>query len=190
MAAVSEYATVMVELSLTPVEASQKAGELAAWLQSAGVIRPILDQDHLRLPSEFQAGPNVLSVAPGFDNVARRLLNNGVDIFVGRDWYHPYENYEPPDCPACGHTLDGDAHHELLEPWLFGPEPRVACSACGGGALLGDWIAHGDDEWGRWTFYIAELAVQFNNWPALTASFRDELGRRMGARWRVVNQHR
>jgi hypothetical protein len=42
------------------------------------------------------------------------------------------------------------------------------------------------DAAGWFNAYVAEGAVRFNNWPLLTASFVEELGRLLGPRCRVV----
>jgi hypothetical protein len=56
------------------------------------------------------------------------------------------------------------------------------CAVCGHHAPLGDWQ-------GRWTYYVGELAVRFNNWPPLTEGFIADLGAHLGPRWRVVYEH-
>ena len=185
----SESEISVVEISVSAAEAPRRAAEVTRWLLDTGVIDHNTERDDLWQPSRYRAGPRVLAVAPEFDYLTRRLSNNGVDVAVGRSVYHPVENYEPPDCPACGTTLDEDTHYGFVEPWLTGPEPLVICPACQGKSLLGDWIGHGD-EYGQWTFQIGELGVSFNNWPALTTSFLTEIGDRIGPRWRVVSVHR
>jgi hypothetical protein len=186
---VSEYTIDVVEISLPESVAVQQAAEVTQWLLASGVIEPNVDRDDLWRPTEYRAGPQVLRAAPDLDSPNYRDgAYSGVDIIAGRGLYHPYENYEPPDCPACGAPLASDVHTEFIETWLLVAEPRVACGGCGHLALLGDWAAHGD-EFGEWTFYVAELAVSFN-WPALSESFAVELGSRLGPRWRVVSEHR
>jgi hypothetical protein len=185
----SESAITVVEISLPAADAPRRAVELTGWLLDVAVIEPNTERDDLWQASEYRAGPQVLSAAPEFDLWSRRSRNNGVDVVPGRGVYHPYENYEPPDCPTCNTTMDEDTHTSLIEPWLAGPEPRVTCRACRTQALLGDWIGQGNES-GQWTFQVGELAVSFNNWPALNRPFLTELGGRMGPRWRVVSEHR
>lgn len=185
----SESAITVVEISLPAGAAQRRAVELTRWLLDMAVIEPNTERDDLWQPSEYRAGPQVLSAAPEFDLWSRRSRNNGVDVMAGRGLNHPCENYEPPDCPTCNTTLDEETHTSLIEPWLAGPEPRVTCRTCRTRALLGDWTGHGD-KFGQWTFHVGELAVSFNNWPALNPVFLAELGARMGPRWRVVSEHR
>ncbi|SNY61161.1 hypothetical protein [Paractinoplanes atraurantiacus] len=186
----SEHRIDLVEISLPEPAAPRRAAEVTQWLLATGVIEVNSDRDDLWQPSEYRAGPRVEQAAPGFERPAYRdAANNGVDVIAGRGLYHPYENYEPPDCPACGAPIDGELHTGLIESWLLAAEPEPVCERCGHRAPLGDWVAHGD-EFGGWTFHVAELAVSFNNWPALSASFAAELGGRLGPRWRVVAEHR
>jgi hypothetical protein len=184
----SQSAITVVEISVSAAEAPPRAAEVTRWLLETGVMELNTERDDLRQPSRYRAGPGVLTAAPDFDEWSRHHLNNGIDVMTGRDVYHPYENTEPPDCPSCGATLDEDLHTSLIEPWLLGPEPSVRCAACQREAPLGDWVGHGN-EWGQWAFQVGELAVCFNNWSALTQTFRTALGQRMGPRWRVVSAH-
>jgi hypothetical protein len=108
------------------------------------------------------------------------LTNNGVDIVFARTVHHPIGNYEPPLCPRCG--ASGEDTMGLLERWLEGEEPRIDCAACGRSYLLGDAS-------GTFNAYVAEVAVRFNNWPGLTASFLEELGRVLGPRCRAIYEH-
>jgi hypothetical protein len=178
---VSEHAIGIVEISHTASQARERAPSVAAWLRDQGVIAINESRDELWHPSEYVAGPRSAEVAP---DEHKRLggTNTGVDIVVERELYHPVENYEPPRCPRCRAAIDSYAHHDMIEPWLLGEEPVAACSTCGRKELIGDWD-------GRWTFYVGELAVVFNNWPPLTEPFVDELGQRLGPRWRLVVQH-
>ena len=185
---VSQIAIDVVEISLRSPAVSRRAGAVRRWLLDSGVIEPNADRDDLWQPSQYRAGPRVPRAAPGFDREVRQV-NNGVDIITERSLFHPYENYEPPDCPGCGTPIGREFHAGLIEPWLLDSEPRVACRECGRQTPLGDWLGHGD-EFGQWTFYVGELAVSFNNWPVLSQSFIAELGSRLGPRWRVVSQHR
>ncbi len=161
-----------------------RAIEVRDWLVGVGIIMPNPQRDRRRQPSEFVAGDRAAAAAPDFatDPSAWNTLNTGVDITANRAVHHPSENYEPPTCPSCGAQIEEGFHHALIEPWLGGEEPRVRCEACGAEALVGDWT-------GRWTFQVGELAVRFNNWPPLTTTFMDQLGRRLGDRWRVVLEH-
>jgi hypothetical protein len=183
-----ESSITVVEISVSAHEASLRAAELSRWLLDIGVVRFNTARDEIWQPSEYRSGPGATAVAPQVNNPAGQLVNNGVDIIAQRRFYSPDENYGPPDCPACGETLDEATHVDLVEPWLAGPEPIVTCDACGVQTPIGDWIADGN-EWGQWTFHVGQLAVTFNNWPGLTRDFRSELGGRMGPRWRVISAH-
>ena len=171
----SEHAVVVVEISQPASQARERALAVTAWLRERGVITRNGSRDEVWQPSEYVAGPRVVEVAPG----AHGGANSGVDIVVGRELFHPMENYEPPQCPRCRAAIDADAHHDLIEPWLGGGEPVAACRACACEELVGDWV-------GEWTFYVGELAVVFHNWPPLTDQFVDELGERLGPRCRMV----
>lgn len=120
-----------------------------------------------------------IEVAP---SLARALANTGVDFVCERQVHHPIENYEPPLCPSCSVSADADAHGELIESWLEGEEPTFACHACKAAHPAGDWI-------GKFTFYVSELAVRFNNWSEVDPSFLARLGGILGPRARVVYEH-
>ncbi|HEV2635110.1 MAG TPA: hypothetical protein VGX23_08185 [Actinocrinis sp.] len=177
----SEHAIVLVELTTSETEAPGRAAAVADWLLGRGVIEPNTKPDALRGPSPFSAGPRAADVAPHLEQIAG-LLNSGVDIICQREVHDPGGNYEPPACPSCAATLDTGTHIELIEPWLTKGEPEVTCVSCNESALLGDWP-------GQFALHVANLAVQFNNWPPLTEEFTRELGGRLGARSRVIYQH-
>jgi hypothetical protein len=176
----SENAITLVELDVTPEIAERVAGDITAWLLSEGTVvqNPTLG---LHQPSALIPGPTVADVAPDhwqFDN----LSNSGVDVIANRQVHHPVENYEPPPCPVCATPIDADLHYSLLEGWLAGVEPTVTCENCGAANRIGDWVH-------EFTFYVANLAVRFNNWSPLSEEFTARLGGRLGSRWRVVLEH-
>jgi hypothetical protein len=181
---VSENALTVVEISLTGAEARARASEIREWLLGTGVIKPNPRLDPIDQPSEFAPGDAVRTATPDYPDAwdGTPLANNGVDIITTREVHHPIENYEPPNCPSCDAPLDGEFHQGLIEPWLKGPEPVVHCQSCGVATPLGDWP-------GEWTFQVGELAVRFNNWPPISDEFINDVGRRLGARWRVVIEH-
>jgi hypothetical protein len=135
---VSEHAIIIVEISQTASQARQQALSVTAWLLDQEIITPNLSRDDLWHPSEYLAGPQYEEVAP---DEHRQVggANSGVDIALGRQVYHPTENYEPPTCPRCGAAIASDDHHELVEPWLDGKEPMATCATCDGEQSLGDW---------------------------------------------------
>lgn len=177
----SEHAITVVELSLSAAEAAQRAHLARQWLLNTGVIVGNPKPDELWNPCEFLAGPQVQGIACETD-VDRRLWNTGVEVLCERQLHHPIENYEPPGCPRCATPLAEDVHTALIETWIEQGEPSTSCGACSHAALLGDWP-------GQWTYYVAELAVRFNNWPPLTDAFIADLGTHLGPRWRVVYEH-
>lgn len=179
----SENAIVVVELSTSLADAEERLSAVREWLLQAQIIEPNAHRDALWQPSEFSAGPRAVDVAPPLaQEHIRMLANNGVDFIRERAVHHPIENYEPPPCPACGVLADEDAHAEILDAWLEGDEPLLACTSCGKATAAGDWVAD-------LTFYVANLAVRFNNWSDLDDDFLARLGERLGPRWRVVYEH-
>ncbi|WP_027943488.1 hypothetical protein [Amycolatopsis taiwanensis] len=58
----------------------------------------------------------------------------------------------------------------------------MACNECGSTNLAGDWR-------GDFGVHVANLAVQFNNWPPLTDQFVGELRERLGPRPRLIYRH-
>jgi hypothetical protein len=87
-----------------------------------------------------------------------------------------------PLCPTCGAAWVDHPLAESVELWLEGEEPVAVCPACAKSHPLGDWV-------GEFIWYVAEIAVSFNNWPTIDRQFLDELGRLFGPRWRIVYLH-
>jgi hypothetical protein len=176
---VSDDVLTVVEISIGPLEAIERAEHVVRWLLDADVVVPNPERDKIWQPSALRAGPAVRRAAPEWQPAYAGLANNGVDVLAERALYHPMAAYAPPPCPVCGHQLDEDTHDALVAPWLAGTEPPVTCPHCGAVHPLGDWPG---------TFQVGELAVRFNNWPPVVPSFLDELGARLGPRWRVVHE--
>lgn len=177
---VSDDCLTVVEISIGPLEAADRADAVIQWLLDTGVVVANPRRDGVWQPSGYRAGPQVRTAAPTWHDTDYTLANNGVDVLVERQLYHSLGAYVPPACPRCGHRLDETAHEALVGPWLDGREPEVRCDACDAVAPLGDWPD---------SYQIGELAVSFHNWPPLDEAFLAELGARMGARWRVVHEH-
>jgi hypothetical protein len=177
---VSDSAIIVCEISVTAGEATARAEALRGWLLARGLVVPNQACGSVMHPSDFRPGPTAVDVVrePAVPWMER--ANNGVDIVCARVVHHPLENYEPPTCPACG--AEGEEAMDALEPWLEGEEPCLDCAACGRSYLLGDAA-------GWFNAYVAEIAVRFNNWPGLTASFIEDLGELLGPRCRVVYEH-
>jgi len=175
---VSDSAVIICELSATANDARTRAAAVEAWLLACAIITPNTHRD-ARPPSEFLPVAKARDVAPGLaDETARGLANLGVDVLRARMVHHALENNEPPLCPLC----QAPAREErllLIDGWLGGEEPMLACEGCGASTPMGDWT-------GFFGAYVAEIAVRFSNWPSLTDSFLKELGERLGPRWRVV----
>lgn len=181
----SDNAITVVEISASGPEVRARAAEVQEWLLGTGVIKPNESIDPLWRSSLFAPGRSARTAIPGHEqelDQLRTLANSGVDIVTERRIHHPVQNYEPPGCPSCGETIDPDDHHALIDGWLAGAEPTVACTNCGTESLIGDWP-------GEWTFQVGALAVRFNNWPPIADTFLAEIGRRLGSRWRVVYEH-
>ncbi|GLY66795.1 hypothetical protein [Amycolatopsis taiwanensis] len=177
----SAHAIIVAELSARPDVAAARAAEVADWLLDRGIIELNRQRDTLRRPSEYNAGPFVSHVAPGFQ-LAASLADNGVDVIPERQVHHAGGNYREPECPGCGTALNTRRHMELIDLWLAGTEPAVACNQCGIRNLAGDWR-------GDFGVHVANLVVQFNNWPPLTDRFVGELRERLGPRPRLIYRH-
>lgn len=181
----SQHSVTIVDLDVRGGEAEKRAVVVRDWLIETGVIVPNTERDDLWQPSAFAAGPNAALAFPGYEADQSELgvlANSGVDISSARAIYHPVGNEEPPSCPACGAELDDEENAHILNEWIESGEPKVGCSSCGVASLIGDWP-------GEWTYHVGELAVTFNNWPPLSDAFVEDVGRRLGDRWRVVKQH-
>ena len=169
----------VVEISVDPLTALDRADVVARWLLATGVVVVNPARDERQQPSALRAGPAVREAAPAWRDSDDAAANNGVDVLAERTLFHPTEAYVPPHCPSCGHPLGEERHHELLQPWLDGTEPAVTCAGCGTTRPLGDWPG---------SYLVGELAVRFNNWPPLSETFLAELGARLGPRWRLVHE--
>jgi hypothetical protein len=179
----SEHAVIVCELSTTRAEAPERARSVKHWLLERGIIEPNAATHELLQPSEFRAGARAIRVAPeSAMEVWCNLVNNGVDIVCARTLHHSVENYEPPPCATCGAARVDRPLAESVEAWLEGEEPVALCNACGKSHPLGDWVS-------EFSWYVAEIAVSFNNWPEIDRRFLEELGNLLGPRWRIVYQH-
>jgi len=180
----SEHAVIVCELSATRAEAPERARAAKQWLLERGIIQPNAARDELWQPCEFLPGPHAIDVAPEFAlEHWRNLWNNGVDIVAERRLHHPIENYDPPPCPTCGAARVDHPVADSFDPWLEGQELLAVCAGCGESHLLGDWVS-------AFSWYVAEIAVYFHNWPIIDGAFFEELGALLGPRWRIVYQHR
>lgn len=176
---VSDDCVTVVEISVGPLEAADRADTVIGWLLDTGVVAENARRDQMWQPSAYRPGPRVRTAAPGWQETDYTLANNGVDVLVERQLYHALSAYVPPACPRCGHRLDEATHESLVEPWLEGREPAARCDSCGRITPLGDWPD---------SCQVGELAVTFHNWPPLAETFVAELGAQMGPRWRVVHE--
>lgn len=181
----SEHAVTIVDLDVTGRQAEERAAVVRDWLIETGIIVPNAARDELWQPSAYAAGPNAALSFPGYEGDRADLgvlANSGVDINAERQIYHPVANEEPPTCPSCGAELDDETNVTVLDEWFESGEPMVSCSSCGASSRIGDWP-------GEWTYHVGDVAVTFNNWPPLSDAFLQDVGRRLGNRWRVVKQH-
>lgn len=172
----SETATIVVRLDANP--AAETLSRARDHLLAAGVIVPQPAPDELWQPSAWAAGPQARSVTVGG---WRDLANNGVDLEVRRQVWHPMGNYEPPSCPACGAVAEEAGHHGIIDDWLAGTEPGLVCPGCGVVTPAGDWE-------GEWSFAVGSPAVVFHNWGALRPEFLTSLAAVLAGRTRVVLQ--
>jgi hypothetical protein len=182
---VSENSVTVVDLDVTGADTQVRADAVRDWLLESGIIVPNPDYDELWQPSAYAAGPSAANAFPGYEGDFAHLgvlANSGVDINTDRQIYHPVANEERPTCPACGTKLDDAASANIIDDWFEKAEPIVTCSNCGASSRIGDWP-------GEWTYHVGDVAVTFNNWPPLSDAFIEQVGRRLGNRWRVVKQH-
>jgi hypothetical protein len=176
----SDSAIIIAELTTSTRDAPARAAATAAWLLGQEVIQPNDQRDRIRQPSQYLPGPAATTAAPAFHQYPE-LANSGIDIIDQRQVHDPGGNYTPPTCPSCSVALAEDTHIALIEPWLEDAEPSVTCPACSATALLGDWN-------GQWAIHVANLAVRFNNWPALSDQFVSQLCDQLGSRCRTIYQ--
>ena len=173
----------VVRLDGIPNDAVAVGDAVRDRLVRGGIIRANARRDKMWQPSQWEPGPAWESVVESIDWGPAFLTssNNGVDIAVVRDTYHPVENLSPASCARCGARV-ADAYYVTLEPWVSGAEPRLTCPSCGWTALVGDW----PNEWG---FAVGMPAITFNNWPELTKEFLTSMLAQLGGRSRVVRTH-
>lgn len=174
----------VVRLDTPEAEVAGLGRELTQWLLEKGVVQANSKRDELWQPSQWMPGPrwrDVVEEGPWNEHFMT-TANNGVDVELKRQVYHPVESYEPPACRRCGAVLAEDVHHGTIEPWLAGDEPIVVCPNCGWSAPIGDWPA----EFG---FAIGAPAIVFNNWPMFKVGFLGELRLLLGGRTFVVRTH-
>lgn len=158
------------------------ASRVRQWLLDRGVAVVNSRRDPLWQPSDLAPGPAWRTAVEYEDEGFETLANNGIDIYTDRAVHDPGENLEAPSCAACGSRLSEDAYTALVEPWVAGGEPAVACGTCGEERPLGDWGA-------PWGLAVGAPAVCFNNWGILSEEFLDEVRRLIGGRTFVVRGH-
>lgn len=178
----SDESTSVVCLDARDVD--EVARRATAFLSAELVISPNLRRDESRQPSEWVPGPAADSVLdqPVGLTFWRDLAGNGVDVDLERALHYAAENYEAPRCSSCGRAMAEDTYFELLERWLDSQEPTVKCTACGAGALLGDWSS-------EWPSAVGCPAIVFHNWPPLSSAFLARLQAVLGGRTVVVRGH-
>jgi hypothetical protein len=175
----SEHSVTVVEISLSALQAADRADEVCRWLTGTGIVVPAPKHDGESWTSAYRAGARVHDAAPGWPGGCPDGPRRGVDILVERTLYRAVDESAHPCCPGCGTPLDEQTQEDLIRPWLGEVEPRVTCPGCAEPCLLGDW---------RGGFQVGELAVRFNNWPELSDEFLARLGALLGPRWRVVHE--
>jgi len=177
---VSDVCITVVEISIGPLVAADRADTVIEWLLRTGVVELNPNRNELWQPSVYRPGPGVRTAVPSWQEPDYTLVNNGVDVIVERQLYHPLGAYRPAACPACARRLDEAVHETYAAPWLAGNEPDVRCPGCAVVHPLGDWPD---------SFQVGELAVSCHNWPPLADAFLIALGQRLGPRWRVVHEY-
>jgi hypothetical protein len=158
------------------------AARLRQWLLDRGVAAMNTRRDAVWQPSQLAPGPRWRTAVAYEDRGFETHANNGIDISTDRLVHDPGGNFEAPSCPACGTRLSDEDYISLVEPWLAGREPAVACGTCGEERLLGDWDA-------PWGLAVGAPAVRFNNWGILSEEFLEEVRGLIGGRTFVVRCH-
>lgn len=167
-------------------EREQIAAAVQDLLVTRGVIVPNDRRDPLWQPSVWKPGPQARMVADHTDwfDAFLQTANNGVDISVDRDAYHPVENEEVPRCPRCDAKAPadyGESYAEWLEAWMTdGQEPSFVCGSCQQSALVGDWN-------GQFSALIGAPAVTFFNWPPISQRHIVDLRGALGGRTGIVS---
>ncbi|WP_433076969.1 hypothetical protein ACQP1P_33305 [Dactylosporangium sp. CA-052675] len=185
----SEHSMTVVRLDDVPVaDREQIAAAVQDLLVTRGVIIPNDRRDPLWQPSVWMPGPQSRTIVDHTDwfDAFLHTANNGVDISVERDAYHPVENDEVPRCLRCDAKAPADytdSYAEWLEAWMsHGQEPSFVCGSCQRSAPVGDWN-------GRFSVLIGAPAVTFLNWPPISQRHIAELRGALGGRTGIVFSH-
>lgn len=185
----SEHSLTVVRLDhLSALDRQKVAGEIQELLVTRKVIVANDRPDRLWQPSAWKPGPQARTVVDDTDwfDAFLHTANNGADISVDRDAYHPVENDEAPRCPRCDVEAPDDyteSYGEWLEAWMAeGSEPSFVCRSCHWSGLVGDWS-------GRFSVLIGAPAVTFVNWPPIAQHLITELRDVLGGRSGVVCSH-
>lgn len=184
----SEHSMSLVRLDLVPAPVTVAiADAIRAWLLERGIIAVNDRIDPLWQPSTWKPGPRAREVAdvPWFEAFLD-TANNGVDVVLQRDCYHPVENDELPACRRCSApaplTYQGN-YSEWVGTWFGeGTEPVFTCDGCGWTAPVGDWA-------GECSVAVGVPAVRFLNWPELDSRFIADVRARLGGRTTVIRSH-
>ncbi len=186
---VSEHSMTVVRLDeISAIERERTASAVQSLLVTRGVIVPNDRRDQLWQPSTWKPGPEAATVVEPtswFDGFLQ-TADNGVDISVDRDAYHPVENDEAPRCPRCDAEAPADyteSYAEWLEAWMVeGHEPSFSCGSCYRSTPVGDWN-------GRFSVLVGAPAVTFLNWPPISHGHLAELRDALGGRTGIVSSH-
>ncbi len=182
----SDHTQVIVDLEAVEQEAGALAERLCAWLAEEGLIEPApadseLEQDRGHAPGpHFRKALESGQVEEGFLG----LRTNRVCFPTGRRVFDAGGNGIELACPICGATLTpGSEWSNAVGAWYEGDdEASFPCPFCGKVQRLTAWR-------GPWPWGFGCLALEFWNWPPLSARFVEEVGRRLEHRIVLVRCH-
>lgn len=179
-----DRAIIFVDMDIDLAKAPAEATRILGWLQSEGVVaqsaragdiyRKWLVAINAPPDSELVNDPTIV-YRPGQNshractNDLVSLINNWLEIKIGRQVFVSGQGYANVICPACNadQTAFDDIWGEAIADWFEGGTGTFSCSSCNTSAPIQNWVF--DPNWA-----FGNLGFQFWNWD-LTDQFIAEL---------------
>jgi hypothetical protein len=176
----ADYYQTIVDTRAGLDEADHLARHVVSLLSDRGVVGAS--------PSEeggYDRGPHATDIStPGTPGPAARHesippVYSHLQVLIGRMTHSAdLSEFKAPRalCPSCGRALDDQdgEWQAAVQAWIGGDDDSgLLCGACGRTSPVAFWATDPG-------FGFGNLAFRFWNWPPLSPSFLEEIGRELG----------